>query len=207
MKDFWNERYGKEEFIYGTMPNQFFKQQLEKLKPGEILLPAEGEGRNAVYAASQGWTVTAFDSSERGKEKGLMLAEKKNVSIDYAVTSVLEFQSDTKYDVIGLIYAHFPSSFRPSTHQRLISHLKPGGKIIFEAFSINQLLLTSGGPKDKKMLFSVDDIKKEFKGIDFEILTEESITLNEGKYHKGLASVVRMFGTKSKIDDNWLKQT
>ena len=65
MKEFWNERYAEPEFAYGVLPNDFFKNQLDKLKPGSILLVCEGEGRNAVYAAKNGWKVEAFDSSEQ----------------------------------------------------------------------------------------------------------------------------------------------
>ena len=63
MKDFWNERYGAPEYAYGTEPNVFFKQELDGLKPGRLLLPAEGEGRNGVYAAEKGWSVSAYDWS------------------------------------------------------------------------------------------------------------------------------------------------
>ena len=77
MKDFWNERYANEEFIYGTEPNDFFKQQLDKLQPGKLLLPAEGEGRNAVYAASKGWDVKAFDMSDKRQGKSLEIGKNE----------------------------------------------------------------------------------------------------------------------------------
>ncbi|WP_212747638.1 hypothetical protein [Fodinibius saliphilus] len=70
-KKFWNERYSGNHFVYGTHPNTFFKQQLDKLSPGELLMPAEGEGRNAVYAAEQGWSVTAFDVSAKAQKKSI----------------------------------------------------------------------------------------------------------------------------------------
>jgi SAM-dependent methyltransferase len=111
--DYWNEFYSAKEFMYGTTPNEFFRQQLDLLEPGNILLPADGEGRNAVYAASQGWKVTAFDISANGQKKALKLAQLKNVSINYQVTSVLEFESDIVFDVIGFSYAHFPIGIRP----------------------------------------------------------------------------------------------
>ena len=73
--DRWNDRYSSEEFAYGTAPNNYLKEQLEKLKTGSILFPAEGEGRNAVFAAKLGWKVSAFDISAEGKNKALKLAE------------------------------------------------------------------------------------------------------------------------------------
>ena len=80
MKNFWDERYSNKEFVYGTLPNQFFKDQLDKLKPGKILMVGEGEGRNAVYAAKLGWQVDAIDSSNVAKEKAAKLAELNKVN-------------------------------------------------------------------------------------------------------------------------------
>ena len=93
MKQFWEERYGKEEFAYGEEPNQFLKEQLANVEPGTILFPAEGEGRNAVFAAELGWYVCAFDLSSEGQRKANVLAQKKGVEIDY----ILDPISDLPY--------------------------------------------------------------------------------------------------------------
>lgn len=202
MKEFWDERYAKEEFAYGEMPNKFFKEQIDQLKPGRILLPADGEGRNGVYAATENWEVEAFDISKSGKDKADKLAESKNVTISFNV-GPLESQSYQKnsFDVIALIFAHFPSNLKEKYHETFVNLLKPGGKIILEAFSKDHLKLSSknpevGGPKDIDILYSVDEIKKYFDGFQFEILKQEEVELLEGKYHKGLSSVVRFVGTK-----------
>lgn len=81
-KNKWDKRYSSEEFAYGEEPNKYLKQQLDKLKVGTILFPAEGEGRNAVYAALLGWNVFAFDISKEGKKKALQLAKSNNVMIN-----------------------------------------------------------------------------------------------------------------------------
>jgi len=193
---FWNERYEKEEYIYGTSPNQFFKEQLDTLPSGSILLPAEGEGRNALYAAKNGWDVTAFDISSIGKEKAIKLALSQNVTIDYQIENVLNFKSDKKFDIIGLSYAHFPVDIRKKAHLHLLKFLKPQGVVIFEAFAKAQLGNPSGGPQSEAMLFSIEEAKSEFPDVDFQILKEESITLYEGNYHKGKAEVIRFVGVK-----------
>ena len=74
---FWNARFGAEPTVYGEGPNVFFAQQLEAMTPGRILLPGDGEGRNAVHAAEQGWSVRSFDASSVGVEKALALAAKR----------------------------------------------------------------------------------------------------------------------------------
>ncbi|MEO1048982.1 MAG: class I SAM-dependent methyltransferase [Bacteroidota bacterium] len=201
-KDFWNERYGKSDFAYGHTPNLFFKTQLLKLQPGKLLLPAEGEGRNAVFAAKQGWEVSAFDLSDEGKAKAEALADKDQVEIDYEVGDFggLNYEED-QFDVIGLIYAHFPANVKSDYHKRLVNYLKPGGVVIFEAFGTSHLQFNTknpaaGGPKDINMLFSTEELADDF--ADFEIikLAEEEVVLNEGVYHNGRSSVVRFIGRK-----------
>src|SRR6188768_3982479 len=116
--DRWNERYSQEDFAYGEAPNHYLKEQLEKLNPGNILFPAEGEGRNAVFAAKLSWNVSAFDISIEGKNKALQLAKANNVTIDYQVGELqtLNYQAN-QFDAIALIYAHFPADVKSFYHQ------------------------------------------------------------------------------------------
>jgi SAM-dependent methyltransferase len=206
MKDTWTEkwdqRYAEEEFAYGEQPNNFLQQQLALLKPGKILFPAEGEGRNAVFAAGLGWTVSAFDISIEGQKKALKLAEKKQVTIDYQVGELQELNhTEEQFDVIALIYAHFPANIKSSVHNTLNKYLNVGGIIIFEAFSKNHLdYLTKdekmGGPRDVESLFSVEEIKADFNNYEILELLETEIDLNEGLYHSGQGSVIRFVGRK-----------
>ena len=197
MNNFWNERYAEKVFAYGIEPNQFYKEQLANLPKGKILFAAEGEGRNAVYAAQQGFEVSAFDSSVEGKNKAEALALEKNVAISYTVSGLEDVDFPENYfDVIVLVYAHFPYEIRKKYHQKLVSFLKPNGSIIFEAFGKEQLNYTSGGPKQLDMLFSEDEIKSEFQNIDFTYLKTEETILDEGPYHQGKANVVRFIGQK-----------
>lgn len=194
--DFWNDRYAQKEFAYGTLPNVFLKEQLDLLEAGSILLPAEGEGRNAVYAATQAWDVIAFDISKSGQEKARQLSAAHQVAINYQVTGVLEFTSQEQFDVIALSYAHFPANIRKQAHRHLLQFLKPSGVVIFEAFAKAQLGKPSGGPKNIEMLFSIEEIKDEFPQLDFNLLSEEHINLSQGTYHQGKADVIRFVGIK-----------
>ncbi|MDC8099664.1 MULTISPECIES: class I SAM-dependent methyltransferase [Chryseobacterium] len=198
----WDERYTNEEFVYGTDPNLYLQAQLKQLKPGSILFPADGEGRNSVYAALQGWESSAFDISTEGQKKALQLAEQHRISIDYQVgeLSTLGYQEE-QFDAIALIYAHFPAEIKSSIHRMLNVYLRKGGFIIFEAFSKNHLDYIArnpnvGGPKDIESLFSIDEIKADFPGYDIVELTETEIELKEGLFHNGTGSVIRFVGRK-----------
>jgi len=198
----WNERYGKDEFAFGKQPNNYLKEQLEKLNVGTILFPAEGEGRNAVFAANLGWTVSAFDISMEGKKKADRLAKINNVTIDYQVGDLQEISFDTEqFDVIALIYAHFPANIKSLYHKTLDKYLRNGGVVIFEAFSKRHIDYVSknenvGGPRDLESLFSIEEIKSDFAYYDIIELEEKEIELSEGLYHNGTGSVIRFVGQK-----------
>ena len=200
--DRWNERYSKDEFAFGKQPNNYLKEQLEKLNVGTILFPAEGEGRNAVFAANLGWTVSAFDISMEGKKKADRLAEINNVTIDYQVGDLQEISFDTEqFDVIALIYAHFPANIKSLYHKTLDKYLRNGGVVIFEAFSKRHIDYVSknenvGGPRDLESLFSIEEIKSDFANYEIIELEEKEIELSEGLYHNGTGSVIRFVGKK-----------
>ncbi len=197
MKEIWDWRYSSEEYVYGVLPNEFFAEQLSTLSPSTIILPCEGEGRNAVFAAALGWNVMAFDQSETGKEKSLALAKKNNVSINYIVTDASTFNvEENSFDVVAFIYAHFPIETRRIIHQNAIRWLKPGGHIILEAFNPQQINNTSGGPKDKSLLYTEEYLLNDFAQLKIELLQSVKIKLSEGDLHNGSADVIRFMGKK-----------
>jgi len=199
----WDDRYSKQEFAYGEEPNNYLKEQLEKLNPGTILFPAEGEGRNAVFAARIGWKADAFDISAEGKNKAIKLAEANNVTIGYQVGELesLDYQTE-QFDAIALIYAHFPAEIKSAIHKTLHQYLRKGGIIIFEAFSKKHLEYLAkddkvGGPKDIESLFSIEEIQTDFPDYEIIELEEKEIELNEGLFHNGKGSVIRFVGRKN----------
>lgn len=197
MIEFWNERYAKEEFVYGTEPNAFLKEKLENLAKGTIILPCDGEGRNAVYAANLGWEVNAFDFSTSAKEKANALAKEKGVSLNYEIADIHEKDfEEGSADVVALIYAHFPEELRKVGHQKAVKWLKPGGKLILEAFNPKQINNDSGGPKIADMLYTKEILREDFKDLKIDYLEIMETTLSEGKFHEGTADVIRLIATK-----------
>jgi cyclopropane fatty-acyl-phospholipid synthase-like methyltransferase len=202
MKAFWEERYGASEYAYGEEPNEFLKEQLALLPKGRVLFPADGEGRNSVYAATQGWDVVAFDMSAEGKKKANALATKFGVDVDFHVGLIqeLEFPKES-FDAVVLIYAHFPPEFRKVWHQRLAGYLKPGGTLIIEGFSKEHLELSKknpkvGGPQNIDMLFSLEELQDDFNEFDLIECCGRTVDLNEGLYHVGTSSVIRLVARK-----------
>jgi SAM-dependent methyltransferase len=195
VKESWNSRYNSKQFIYGIEPNNFLKSYIEENPSGKILLPGDGEGRNAIYAASQGWDTTAFDYSESAKTKAIRLAQENNVKINYQTANVETFESKDKFDLISIIYLHLPPIIRRSFHFGLSKFLNPKGKILLECFSKLQFGNKSGGPKNMDLLYSIKDIQNDFKNYNIELLEQKEIELSEGILHQGRASVIRLIAS------------
>lgn len=197
MSEFWDSRYAMEEFVYGKEPNRELENFLKTIKPGKILFPAEGEGRNAVYAASLGWEVIAFDQSKEGKKKAELLAKEKNVSINYSIQRFEDMKyKEAEFDCVALIFTHLPPDLKKSSFAKLVNYLKPGGHLFLLGFSIEQLGKPSGGPKDLDMLFSINQLKEEFKSLEIHSGREFTSVLSEGEFHKGEASLIELIAIK-----------
>lgn len=182
--DFWNSRYAEPGYAYGTEPNAFLVSQKQLLKPGmKALAVADGEGRNGVWLAQQGLEVLSVDASEVGLRKTQELAADRGVKIR---TQQLELTTwewpEQAYDVVAVIYIHFPPAVRATMHRAMFHALKPGGVLILEAFTPAQLQYKSGGPPVAEMLYTADMLRIDFAGGEILQLEELITDLAEGQY-------------------------
>jgi len=200
MKAFWDQRYGQREYAYGKEPNARFRQFIDGLAPGRLLLPGEGEGRNAVYAASRGWDVTAVDQSTEARCKALALAEEQGVVIRYIVSDLASFQPDPfGYDVVSMVFVHLPPDLRTAVHHQLIDMLKPGGTFHQLAFSIEQLAFRSGGPTSPAMLYTADLLRSDLRHLEALLIREIEEDFAEGPYHQGRYRGIEAIGKRPPI--------
>lgn len=172
MEKFWNERYSGSKFVYGEEPNAYFKEELSKLKPGRILLPGDGEGRNWVFAASLGWEVESFDIRSEEKKKAEQLATKQGLKINYKLGPLEDLSYEpNSFDVIALVFTHFHPSVRAEYKKQFTDLLKPGWIIISEDFSTKHIEYNTKnpkarGPEELSFLSSLKQITEEFRSLD-----------------------------------------
>jgi hypothetical protein len=191
MQSFWDKRYTENESVYGVLPNAYFKNFIDTTAPGTILLPAEGEGRNAIYAASKGWQVDAFDYSKVAQQKALEAANAQGLHINYAVKDIDAFKATKQYDAVALIFVHLPRALRLSFHAEVYKSIKSGGFLVLEAFAKEQLYKNSGGPKDAAMLYDVPSLCSDFNWMQMLHCEQKKLILDEGEFHKGEAELIR----------------
>lgn len=208
--DFWNSRFSEPGYAYGTEPNAFLVSQKHYLMPGlKALAVADGEGRNGVWLAQQGLDVLSVDGSEVGLRKARELAQRRGVSIRTEQAELTRWQwPENAFDIVVAIFIHFPPEHRARMHANMLRALKPGGVLIMEAFTPEQLEYKTGGPPVREMLYSVEMMCSDFDipacadaaqgkkpgATPAEILLlQQTLTeLHEGLYHRGTASVVRL---------------
>lgn len=193
MKEFWNQRYREPQYAYGTSPNMFFRMQLKSLSPGKLYLPGEGEGRNAVHAAREGWDVHAVDYSVEAKRKALALAAEADVSISYTVADVTCHPAPAEsFNAAAAVFLHLPTEQRRLTHAAMEHSLKPGGTLILEAFAKEQLSRNTGGPKKSELLYATDELLQDFSRMEIVHQFTGEADVLEGRYHTGPSAVVRL---------------
>ena len=193
----WDERYNTEDYAYGITPNKFLEENYGSLPKGKILSLAEGEGRNAVFLAKQGYAVTAIDSSSVGLEKAKKLAEKNHVIIECIHADLEEYDiGKNKWDGIVSIFCPLSSLAREKLHKKIMAGLKKKGVFLLEAYTPEQLKHGTGGGNSEDMMTSKISLINELKNLEFNHLLELEREVIEGAYHTGVGAVVQAIATK-----------
>ncbi|MEW4561778.1 class I SAM-dependent methyltransferase [Bremerella sp. JC770] len=199
VKQFWNERFGREEYIYGTAPNTFLEQSVHTFPSGgNVLCIAEGEGRNALFLGKQGHQVHAVDLSIEGKAKAERLAQENGVSLQYTICDLNDFEyGENRWDAIVSIFAHVDSASRANIYPKAIASLKEGGVFLLESYHPKQLEYGTGGPKDVNMLVTLEDLRPLFPGMTIVHEAELERDVTEGSFHTGNAYVTQWIAQKN----------
>ena len=194
----WDQKYNIDDYLYGTNPNDFLAQKLDYLPKGKVLCVADGEGRNSVFLAQQGYQVTAVDSSRVALQKAQKLAEMYQVEVDYIHADLADFDlGKEQWHGVVSIFCHLPPQLRQSLHQRILSGLKNDGVLLLEAYTPEQLKQGTGGPPDAALTLTRQILQQELGALDFEHLQELEREVIEGIGHTGQGSVIQLIARKS----------
>lgn len=189
---FWNGKFSKADYFYGTNANEFLASKLELIKnKKKLLCLGEGEGRNALFFAKNGFEVSAIDVSDVGLIKLESKSKEENLDIKTICMDLNHWKADEKYDVITASYLHMFKDERKDLFEKIENSLYPNGYFIGEFFSTKQLTYNSGGPKDLELLYTIEDFENNFLFSKKE-LSEEIVILDEGIGHQGEACVIRV---------------
>ena len=197
----WDQRFAVPEYVYGEDPNDFICEIASRHldEPMEVLCLCEGEGRNAVWLAEQGHKVTNVDLSGVALEKCRALAASRGVEVHTIQIDMADFHAEPESaDLIVLVFAHTPPHIRPHMLEQVAKALRPGGRVLLECYSPDQVGRGTGGPPVAEMMFTLDELRGIFNDWDEHHAEEVIREVLEGQLHTGEASVVQFYASKPK---------
>ena len=200
MNNQWDERYSASEYVYGTEPNDFLREEYHRIRPGgKVLCLADGEGRNGVFLAQQGFDVTSVDASQVGLEKALALAQANDVMITSVHADLADYDLGVdQWDAVVSIFCHLPPDLRSRVHNAVTSSLRMDGVVILEAYTVDQLSFKTGGPPVAALMMSAQQLRHDFEALDVIVCGERTRMIHEGALHNGQSAVVQIVAQRNR---------
>lgn len=165
----WNRRYAEVDSLWSAKPNRFLVAEVEGLAPGRALDLACGEGQNAVWLATLGWDVTAVDYADVAVAKGIERAARAAVAVDFQVGDLLDYVPEARsFDLVVILYLHISSNGLRLVLERATEALAPGGTLVLVGHDLLNLTDGVGGPSDRDLLFTPDEVVAELSGLEIE---------------------------------------
>lgn len=195
----WDQRYDTPNYVYGTEPSRFLKLNANVLNPGDtVLAVADGEGRNSVFLAEQGLTVTAMDSSAVGMDKARLLAKERNVNVNFQLADLRGYNWDAvQYDVVAAIFIQFADpAFRAEIFDGMERAVKPGGLLLLHGYTPKQIEFGTGGPPVAELLYTRDMLADRFADWEIFQLNDYEANLNEGPGHSGRSALIDLIAKR-----------
>ncbi len=189
----WDARFAGQGYLFGTEPNTFLVSCRDLIPTGgRVLCIADGEGRNSVWLATQGFAVDAFDASPVAVTKARTLADERGVTVRLAVAGVDDWHwPEQTYDaVVGIFIQFAPPAPRQRLFGNVLRALRPGGVLLLEGYAIGQLAHGTGGPRTSDQLYTEGQLRAELAHFTLESLRAYEAEIDEGPAHFGLSSVI-----------------
>lgn len=195
----WNERFAVKEFVFGKAPSQFLVAQERFLTPGQSALAvADGEGRNSVFMAEKGLTVTAMEAAPNAIAKGRALAKERGVQVDFVQGDIFDWDWDAvQYDVVAAIFIQFMGAGeRAGVFEGMKRAVRPGGLMLLHGYTPEQIAFGTGGPKAEENMYTEDLLARTFDGWEVLRLEAYEATLDEGPGHAGRSALIDLVARK-----------
>ena len=191
----WNRRFDQDAYLFGVAPNEWLRQQAHHWQAGQrVLSVADGEGRNSVWLARQGLQVDAFDIADKGVAKARRLAASQGVAVNFSVADVDTYAwPEAAYDGVAAIFIQFADpALRARLFTRMAACLKPGGVLVLQGYTPEQLLHRTGGPPCAEHLYTEPMLREAFAAMDILTLQAYEADVQEGSGHSGRSALIGM---------------
>ena len=201
-RETWDARYAVPEYQFGEAPNAFLRRTAPRIRPrGSVLCVADGEGRNSVWLAEQGFAVTAFDFAPNAVEKARALAARRGVSVDHRLSDLERWDFETgRYDALVAIFIQFlPPETRDAAFDRMQAAVVPGGVFVLEGYRPEQVDYRTGGPPRRDHMYTREWIETRFAGWEILSLDLYDAEIREGRAHSGMSALIDVVARRTPL--------
>ncbi|WP_067830201.1 class I SAM-dependent methyltransferase [Actinomadura kijaniata] len=162
----WDSRYAAREMLWSAEPNRFVAEEFTGRTPGRALDLAAGEGRNALWLAEHGWSVTAVDFSPVAVERARELAKARSLEVEAVVADITAWRpEEDAFDAVVIAYLHLPAADMADVLRKAAAALRPGGVLLFVGHDRANLTDGVGGPQDPAILHTPDSVTGALSGL------------------------------------------
>jgi SAM-dependent methyltransferase len=167
----WNARYAASDLVWGAEANRFVAAELEGRRPqGKALDLACGEGRNAIWLAEQGWTVTAVDFSDVAIERARKLAEGRGLDVEWLRANLASYAPPAEtFQLVLIAYLQLPGVELRGVLARAARALAPAGELMMIGHARRNLAEGVGGPRDPAVLWTPGEIDGALRALGLSV--------------------------------------
>jgi cyclopropane fatty-acyl-phospholipid synthase-like methyltransferase len=195
----WESRFTQHGYWFGTAPNAFLASQAHRLVRGQrALMIADGEGRNGVWLAEQGFDVLSVDFSPTALAKARALAAERGVTLRTEQADLTEWNwPAAEFDVVVAIFIQFVGpELRSRMFMGIKQALKLGGWLLMQGYRPEQLEYRTGGPGQIENLYTRALLQDAFGDMAFVEISEHDSVIHEGGGHNGMSALIDLVAWK-----------
>jgi SAM-dependent methyltransferase len=173
----WDQRYAASELVWSQEPNQFVAAELADLSPGTAVDLGAGEGRNAIWLASRGWSATAVDFSQVALDKGARLAGDLSLEgrVTWTCADATRWAPEEPVDLVVVAYLQLPADDRRRAVRGAFAMLRTGGTLLLVGHDSTNLAEGTGGPQDPSVLMTAEDVLADLDGLEVQVVRAERV--------------------------------
>jgi len=176
-REFWDERYSSAERLWSGQPNPQLVAQIADLPPGEALDAGCGEGADAIWLASRGWTVTAVDVSAVALDRAAAHAAAQGVHVSWQREDLLTWDpGPSRFDLVMAQFMHLPNPELQSLHDRLAAAVRPGGSLLIVAHHPDDLRVNVGRTGHVTLFPSAEQLAATLDPALWEIVVADAVS-------------------------------
>ncbi len=189
----WEDRYANAGgYLFGEAPAKMLVENPWVIDGADTCLcVADGEGRNSVWLAEQGLSVTSFDLSPTAVERARALAVRAGVRVETYVTDWEGWDWSQSFDLVVAVFVQFTGpEARVRQFETLRQAVRPAGRLVLHGYTPEPVTFGTGGPPNPENMYTTELLSDAFGDWRLLRLAAYEREVQEGRGHSGQSALI-----------------